>query len=476
MSQQGESAGEADRVRELEAELAQLKGAQATQPIKTSHSKWRSFWSAVCIVVAVVLAPLSIVAVWARGEVTDTERFVSTVAPLAQDPAIQEAIGDRVADEVLAYIDIESLTQNAISAISDNRDLDKQQVAALETLSGPLTSGIEGFVRDRVQDFVRSEIFASVWNEITTRAHSRLNEALSGDQSGALSLQGSDVVLDLGQVVEQVKASLVEQGLTVVENIPAVDSEIVIFESDSLASLQRGYSAINNLGYWLPIIAGGLAILGVVIANIRRKAVLGLGIGVTISALASAILLSVGRAEYLNALPETVNIGAATAFFDTLTLYLEEAMRAALAAGIILILAALLVGPARFAVGRLAAGAASRRRGRLLRQDLRRTRKALRVAASQPARRRRATTLFPKGPASSGGSEGGDSGCIGGRGRWGASGGPITGVCGGHACGDSLDSPTATRRRSQAELCLGHAFSSRRASRRVARGGAIPAD
>ena len=351
MSQQGESAGEADRVRELEAELAQLKGAQATQPIKTSHSKWRSFWSAVCIVVAVVLAPLSIVAVWARGEVTDTERFVSTVAPLAQDPAIQEAIGDRVADEVLAYIDIESLTQNAISAISDNRDLDKQQVAALETLSGPLTSGIEGFVRDRVQDFVRSEIFASVWNEITTRAHSRLNEALSGDQSGALSLQGSDVVLDLGQVVEQVKASLVEQGLTVVENIPAVDSEIVIFESDSLASLQRGYSAINNLGYWLPIIAGGLAILGVVIANIRRKAVLGLGIGVTISALASAILLSVGRAEYLNALPETVNIGAATAFFDTLTLYLEEAMRAALAAGIILILAALLVGPARFAVG-----------------------------------------------------------------------------------------------------------------------------
>ena len=351
MSQQGDSANEAERVRQLEAELAQLKGTQPTQPISNSNSKWRSFWSAVCIVVAVVLAPLSIVAVWARGEVTDTERFVSTVAPLAQDPAIQEAIGNRVADEVLAYINIESLTQNAISAISDNRDLDKQQEAALETLSGPLTSGIEGFVRDRVQDFVRSEIFVSVWNEITTRAHSRLNEALSGDQSGALSLQGSDVVLDLGQVVEQVKTSLVEQGLTVVQNIPTVDSEIVIFQSDSLASLQRGYSAINNLGYWLPIIAGGLAILGVVIANVRRKAVLGLGIGVTISALASAILLAVGRAEYLNALPETVNAAAATAFFDTLTMYLKEAMRAALTAGIVLILAALVTGPARFAVG-----------------------------------------------------------------------------------------------------------------------------
>ena len=118
MSQQGDPANEAERVRQLEAELAQLKGTQPTQPIRNSNSKWRSFWSAVCIVVAVVLAPLSIVAVWARGEVTDTERFVSTVAPLAQDPAIQEAIGNRVADEVLAYINIESLTQNAISAIS----------------------------------------------------------------------------------------------------------------------------------------------------------------------------------------------------------------------------------------------------------------------------------------------------------------------------------------------------------------------
>jgi hypothetical protein len=38
------------------------------------------------IVVACVLAPLGVVAVWARNQVTNTDRYVATVAPPASDP------------------------------------------------------------------------------------------------------------------------------------------------------------------------------------------------------------------------------------------------------------------------------------------------------------------------------------------------------------------------------------------------------
>ena len=55
----------------------------------------RTFWSTLLIVVACVLAPLSVVSVWARGEVTDTSRYVQTVAPLASDPAVQQAVTNR---------------------------------------------------------------------------------------------------------------------------------------------------------------------------------------------------------------------------------------------------------------------------------------------------------------------------------------------------------------------------------------------
>ena len=350
-----DAGGDAARIAELEAEVARLQGKLETQPTEArptaGGSKWRTFWAVVCITIACLLAPLSIASVWAKGEVTDTQRYVATVAPLAEDPAIQEAVADRVTTEVLTYINIPELTQEAISTISANRDLTARQVAALNALAGPLDSGIEGFIGDQVTTIVQSDAFDAAWTEANTRAHSRLNQVLSGDTSGPISIDGNDVTLDLGQVVAQVKQALIARGLTVAEKIPTVNTQLVIFQSDNLATAQRAYSALNALGFWLPIIAVVLALIGIFTANNSRKALIGFGIGLAISALVSGILVSVGRAEYLNALPDTVNSAAATTLFDTVTYFLRQALWAALAVAIVLILAGIMTGPTKFATG-----------------------------------------------------------------------------------------------------------------------------
>ena len=349
---------EADRIQELESEVArlqkQLDSAPAPAPATVKArkgSRWRSFWSALLIVVACLLAPLSVVAVWAKSEVTDTERYVSTVAPLAADPAIQQAVSDRVTQEVLTYIDIPALTQEAIDAISANRDLKPRQTAALDSLGGALDSGIEGFVGDQVANIVQSDIFDEFWTEANTRAHQRLNQVLSGDTSGPVSIEGNDVTLDVGQVIAQVKQRLLDRGLTIAEKIPVVNSEMVIFQSDNLAAAQRAYSLLNALGLWIPIAAAVLAILGVLIANDRRKAVLGVGIGLAIATVLAAVAVVVIRGEYLNALPPTVNRAAATSFFDILTTYLVQTLWAGLAAAVVIVLGALLTGPSKFGTG-----------------------------------------------------------------------------------------------------------------------------
>ncbi|HEV8165803.1 MAG TPA: hypothetical protein VGR74_15420, partial [Actinomycetota bacterium] len=69
-----------------------------------------------------VLAPLSVVAVWARGEVTDTDRYVDTVAPLAQDPAIQQAITTNLTNVVFQYIDVDGITTQTMTALAQ-RDI-----------------------------------------------------------------------------------------------------------------------------------------------------------------------------------------------------------------------------------------------------------------------------------------------------------------------------------------------------------------
>lgn len=352
MSTQDSSPGDQTaQIEELQAEVARLEEQVHAQPTVPTGSRWRAFWSAVCITLACLLAPLSIVAVWAKGEVTDTERYVATVGPLASDPTIQQAVADRVTTEVLGYLNIEELTQEAISTITSNRDLTPQQTAALTALAGPLDSGIEGFVGDKVTEIVQSDAFEATWVEANTRASGRLNQVLSGDNTGPVSIQGNDVTLDLGQVVAQVKQALIDKGFTVAEKIPTVDTQMVIFQSDDLPAAQRAYAALNTLGLWLPIIAIVLALIGVVAARHRHKAVVGLGIGLTLSSLVSGALVAIGRTEYLTALPDGVNAGAATILFDTVTYFLRQTLWAALAAGIVLILAGILTGRSRFATG-----------------------------------------------------------------------------------------------------------------------------
>ncbi len=56
----------------------------------------------VLIVVGCLLAPLSVLAVWAANQVSDTGRYVANVEPLIHDLAIQNALTDKITNEVKA--------------------------------------------------------------------------------------------------------------------------------------------------------------------------------------------------------------------------------------------------------------------------------------------------------------------------------------------------------------------------------------
>ena len=75
-----------------------------------SRQRWRTIVAVVLIVIGCVLAPLAGVAVWARNQVTNTDRYVRTVAPLATDPAIQTAVADQLTAQVFTYLDVQGLT------------------------------------------------------------------------------------------------------------------------------------------------------------------------------------------------------------------------------------------------------------------------------------------------------------------------------------------------------------------------------
>ncbi len=65
-----------------------------------------------------ILAPLTVVATWAHDQIGDTDAFLETVTPLASDPAVQNAIADRITQEINQAIDVEEITGEALTALS----------------------------------------------------------------------------------------------------------------------------------------------------------------------------------------------------------------------------------------------------------------------------------------------------------------------------------------------------------------------
>src|SRR5262245_26472754 len=180
--------GHAERMSEQGApSVAEATGPPPTDPVPTSPrpSRWRAAAAAVLIVLGVILVPLSAVSWWVRGTLTDTDKYVSAVAPLASDPAVQATVTDQVTDRVMTRLQTLNLAQQATDELIA-RGIPPQFAAAVSLIAAPLRDRVESLVHQVVGQVVSSEIFADVWTGANRIVHTELIALLNGDQ-GALA-------------------------------------------------------------------------------------------------------------------------------------------------------------------------------------------------------------------------------------------------------------------------------------------------
>ena len=346
---------ELERLRSENAALrAQGQAAGPRPPRPGGRQRWRSIVAVLLIVLGSVLAPLAGVAVWARNQVTNTDRYVATVAPLAQDPAIQQAVTDQITAQVFTYIDIQALTTqvaDALSARVEGRGLPPQAAAALQGLAGPVANGVQGFVRTQVERVVQSQAFEDAWVQANRVAHEALVKALTGEGGGAVTVEGDTVTLNLGPFIQTVKQRLVAQGFTLAERIPQVDKSFVLFQSEDITRAQRAFSLLNTLGVWLPVIALILIGIGVYVAKDHRRALIGAGLGVAAGMVLLALSLAVFRSIYLDGVPASVlPHDAAAVLYDTIVRFLRAGLRTVLVLALVVAAGAFLSGQSVTAV------------------------------------------------------------------------------------------------------------------------------
>jgi hypothetical protein len=357
------SADERAELERLRAEVAALRAQGRSGEVNAGRpgagagggrQRWRTIVAVVLIVLGCVLAPLAGVAVWARNQVTNTDRYVATVQPLASDPAIQQAVTDQITAQVFTYVDIQALTTQVVDALAtrvEGRGLPPQAAAALQGLAGPVANGVQGFVRTQVERIVQSQAFADAWVQANRVAHDAFVKALTGEGGGAVTVANDTVTLNLAPFIQTVKQRLVAQGFTLAERIPQVDKSFVLFQSEDITRARSAFNLLNTLGVWLPIIALILIGIGVYVAKDHRRALVGAGLGVAAGMVLLALGLAVFRSIYLDGVPATVlPHDAAAVLYDTIVRFLRAGLRTILVLGLVVAAGAFLTGPSVTAV------------------------------------------------------------------------------------------------------------------------------
>ncbi len=339
------------RVAELESRVSESEAAPEPPADHGRRSAWWGVSSAVLLILACVLAPLSVASVWASTQLSDSQAYVETVAPLADDPAVQQAVADEVTVAIIENLDVEAVATEALEALAAQENVPPRVADLLPGLAVPLTNGVENFTRTQVGNLLASPQFADLWAQVNLVAHEQVVKLLEGNQGSAVSAQDDTITLNLAPIIEQVKTRLVDQGFSLAANIPAVDRQFVLVQNDAITQAQGFYQLLNTLGVWLPIIAVALFVVGVVLARDRRRALLKGALGVTVAMVVLGLGLTLVRMYYVETTPaDILTEDAAGGVFDTLIRFLRTGIRATAVAFLLIALVAFLSGPSSASV------------------------------------------------------------------------------------------------------------------------------
>ena len=248
---------------------------------------WRRILSAVLIVFSCALIPVSVLALWVRNEILNTDDYVRTVSPLAENQDIINAVSVRVTNTLFENVDVEELAKENLPP-------------KISFLAGPLAGGLKTFTQDATLRFFQSEQFRQLWNVANRRAHAQVKNALTGGGT-VISTRNGRVTIDLSEIAVKVRSDLSKRGIGIFDKLPigTLALRYELFDSASLGHAQSAVRLLNTLRWVLPVLVLGFGAAGIFLAGNRRRGLLRWGLGIVVATLFLGFALALGRGLYL---------------------------------------------------------------------------------------------------------------------------------------------------------------------------------
>ncbi|PRB19207.1 hypothetical protein [Microbacterium sp. MYb62] len=332
------------RVLLLEQENETLKKPRRRRPVA------RSIVAGIVLAVAVLMAPIAAMGTWARLQLVDADRFVATFAPLAEDPDVQDFVADQVSTAIQEQVDFDAVVGEVFDGLRE-LDLPPRASSALSLLEVPAASGLTSLVDGVIHDVVASDQFADIWVQSLRFTHERAVAIMQNSPDAALQLADDGVVsIDIGLVVDRVKAALSERGVGFADLIPEIDRSIPIAQADALVLVRTVYQIAVAAGFWLPWVVLGLVVAGILIARNRTRALFWTSIGFAVAFLLLSAGVGIGRTFFIGAVsPSIMTAATAQSLFDQVTSLLSSTIVALALVGVLIAVWAWLAGSSRSA-------------------------------------------------------------------------------------------------------------------------------
>jgi hypothetical protein len=305
----------------------------------------RSIAAVLALILGLGLLPLGTITYWGHRTVTDTERYLETMQPLAYDEDVQDSLSVFLTEKIEEQVDPEALVNQLFAGLIE-------QYPTLKALVPVISGAMDSLIAQVVDRLVRSDQFKQLWDVANAAAQKGLMAILEGRDDGPVSLQGDAVVLDISSIIDQVKQGLVDRGFAAAANInvPEADRQIVLLEAPQLAQIRTIYSLTSPIAVALFFFAILLLVLAVFLARRRPRMVAWAGGGAAAGGLLLIVGLGIGETVFVNTLDGTPFEKASQTFYDQLLKFLYNGAYAIVVLGIIALAVGLYLCGARWAV------------------------------------------------------------------------------------------------------------------------------
>jgi hypothetical protein len=235
-------------------------------------------------VLACLTTLVSVVAVWTHDTLFNTDAWMEIIGPLADDPAITDAVGVALTDQLFQVVDAQQLATDALP-----------ERAAF--LAVPLTNAVEGYLSEAVQELLQTDQFKQIWDRANRLTHDAAIKLLRGESVRGFTVDEGTVTLNLlpllsramifidgkaprlfgdkpiPEITAETPVDEARAQLSAVLPRPLPDGfgTFTVLQSDQLAAAQRAVTLFDRLVYVLIGLSLILIVAALVLSRHRRR-------------------------------------------------------------------------------------------------------------------------------------------------------------------------------------------------------------